>query len=213
MKCYKLNIIRHGKTKANEEGIYIGKTDFPLSDNGIAELKQKYEENSYPKVERVYSSPLVRALQTGEILFPDTEMVICDEMTELDLGIFEGIALSDLLELDSYHSWIKGGKDNAPPNGESINNMLKRITSGLNLIIMDMMKENISEAALITHSGILMNILSCYGLPKIENPLAVKIDYGEGFLINVTAMMWQNGGTFEIIGEIPHIYNIGMGED
>ncbi len=208
MKCYKINLIRHGRTIANENGIYIGQTDYPLSEDGKAELENLRVENSYPNVSRVYSSPLTRALQTAEIIFPQTEIVVCDEMTEMNFGAFEGIALKDLLELESYHNWIKGGENNAPPNGETIQNMLQRICSGLNLIIMDMMKNNISESALVTHAGIITNILACFGLPKIE-PNLIKCNYGEGFLINVTAMMWQNGGTFEIVGEVPAIYNSG----
>ena len=57
MKCYKLSILRHGQTRANEEGFYIGKTDLPLSEAGREELEEKYRSCEYPKVERVYSSP------------------------------------------------------------------------------------------------------------------------------------------------------------
>ena len=47
-------------------------------------------------------------------------------MTEMYFGVFEGIELKDLLELDSYHNWIKGGLDNPPPNGESLHNLPPR---------------------------------------------------------------------------------------
>lgn len=202
MKGYKLTFLRNGKTRANEEGIYIGKTDWPLSDAGRAELEEKYDLHTYPKVERVYSSPLERALQSAEILFPGREIVICDEMAEMDFGVFEGLAVHDLIELDSYKKWIKGGLDNPPPNGESLRNMINRVYSGLNLMIMDMMKENITEAGVITHSGIMMNLLSCFGLPKMK-PMEFACEPGEGWQIYVTAMMWQNGGTFEILGKVP----------
>lgn len=202
MKGYKLTILRHGRTEANENGVYIGKTDWPLSDKGRAELEEMYDLYAYPRVERVYSSPLLRALQSAEILFPDREIVVCDEITEMDLGVFEGLAVKDLLELDSYRKWIKGGLDNPPPNGESLRNMIMRVNSGLNLMIMDMMKENISHAGVVTHSGIMMNMLSCFGLPKMK-PMEFACEPGEGWQIYVTAMMWQNGGTFEILGKVP----------
>ena len=202
MKGYKLTILRHGRTEANENGVYIGKTDWPLSDKGRAELEEMYDLHAYPRVERVYSSPLLRALQSAEILFPDREIVVCDEITEMDFGVFEGLAVQDLLELDSYRKWIKGGLDNPPPNGESLRNMIMRVNSGLNLMIMDMMKENISHAGVVTHSGIMMNMLSCFGLPKMK-PMEFACEPGEGWQIYVTAMMWQNGGTFEILGKVP----------
>ncbi len=202
MKGYKITILRHGRTEANENGVYIGRTDWGLSEQGREELKEKYELHSYPKVSRVYSSPLERAIQSAEILFPDREIVICDEMTEMDFGVFEGLPVSELMELDSYKKWIKGGLDNPPPNGESVRSMLERIYSGLNLIIMDMMKENITDAGLVTHSGIILNILSGFGLPKMK-PMEFACLPGEGWKINVSAMMWQNGGAFEILGRVP----------
>ena len=65
MKGYRISVIRHGRTAANDSGIYIGRTDFPLSDKGAAELSQKQDTYIYPRVARVYSSPLQRCLETA----------------------------------------------------------------------------------------------------------------------------------------------------
>lgn len=202
MKGYRLSILRHGITDANENGIYIGKTDLPLSENGREALQEKYETHEYPKVQRVYTSPLERAVQSAEILFPDRELVIVDDLREMDFGVFENLSVDDLIELDSYKKWLKGGLDNPPPNGESLRNMMLRCYSALNLMIMDMMKEGITHAGAVTHSGILMNMMSCFGLPKMK-PMEFACDPGEGYEILVSAMMWQNGNTFEILGKIP----------
>lgn len=202
MKGYRISILRHGITDANENGIYIGKTDLPLSENGREALQEKYETHEYPKVQRVYTSPLERAVQSAEILFPDRELVIVDDLREMDFGVFEGLSVDDLIELDSYKKWLKGGLDNPPPNGESLRNMMLRCYSALNLMILDMMKEGITHAGAVTHSGILMNMMSCFGLPKMK-PMEFACDPGEGYEILVSAMMWQNENTFEILGKIP----------
>lgn len=202
MKGYRISILRHGITDANENGIYIGKTDLPLSENGREALQEKYETHEYPKVQRVYTSPLERAVQSAEILFPDRELVIVDDLREMDFGVFEGLSVDDLIELDSYKKWLKGGLDNPPPNGESLRNMMLRCYSALNLMILDMMKEGITHAGAVTHSGILMNMMSCFGLPKMK-PMEFACDPGGGYEILVSAMMWQNGNTFEILGKIP----------
>ncbi|MCH5194804.1 MAG: histidine phosphatase family protein [Oscillospiraceae bacterium] len=202
MKGYRISILRHGITEANENGIYIGKTDLPLSEAGREALRDKYDIFDYPKVQRVYSSPLERAVQSAEILFPDREIVIVDDLREMDFGVFEGLAAADLIELDSYKKWLKGGLDNPPPNGESLRNMMLRCYSALNLIILNMMQEGFTHTGVITHSGILMNMMSCFGLPKMK-PMEFACDPGEGYEILVSAMMWQNGNTFEILGRIP----------
>lgn len=202
MKGYRLSILRHGLTEANENGTYIGRTDLPLSEAGRETLQDKYAACEYPKVQRVYSSPLERAVQSAEILFPDREIVIVDDLREMDFGVFENVSVDDLITLDSYKKWLKGGLDNPPPNGESLRNMMLRCYSALNLMILNMMNEGITHAGVVTHSGILMNMMSCFGLPKMK-PMEFACDPGEGYEILVSAMMWQNGNTFEILGKIP----------
>lgn len=208
MKGYHISIFRHGLTDANENGVYIGKTDLPLSDAGREALQDKYDQLDYPKVQRVYSSPLERAVQTAEIIFPDREIVIVDDLREMDFGVFEGLPAEELVHLDSFKKWLKGGLDNPPPNGETLRSMMLRCYSALNLMILDMMKEGFTHAGAVTHSGILMNMLSCFGLPK-KKPMEFACEPGEGYEILVTAMMWQNGNTFEILVKVPANENDG----
>ncbi len=203
MKGYHISIFRHGITDANENGIYIGKTDLPLSEAGREALMDKYEQLDYPKVQRVYSSPLERAVQTAEIIFPEREIVIVDDLREMDFGVFEGLPAEELVRLDSFKKWLKGGLDNPPPNGETLRSMMLRCYSALNLMILDMMKEGFTHAGVVTHSGILMNMLSCFGLPK-KKPMEFSCEPGEGYEIVVTAMMWQNSSAFEILGKVPY---------
>ena len=211
MKSYRLSILRHGRTAANEDGIYIGKTDLPLSEAGKEELRELYETHEYPKVQRVYSSPLERAVQSAEILFPDREIVEADDLREMDFGVFEGCRAEELLELDTYRKWLKGGLDNPPPNGESLRNMMVRCCNALNDIIMDMMDNDITHAGVMTHSGILMNMMSCFGLPKMK-PMQFACPRGHGYEVMVTAQMWQQGGCFEILGKIPGYQTVGYND-
>ena len=44
MKNYKIHLIRHGMTEANETGLYIGTTDLPLSPAGLRDLLDKKED-------------------------------------------------------------------------------------------------------------------------------------------------------------------------
>lgn len=211
MKSYRLSILRHGRTAANEDGIYIGRTDLPLSEGGKDELRELYETHEYPRVQRVYSSPLERAVQSAEILFPDREIIEVDDLREMDFGVFEGVKAEELLELDTYKKWLKGGLDNPPPNGESLRNMMVRCYAALNAIILDMMENDITQAGVMTHSGILMNMMSCFGLPKMK-PMQFACPRGHGYEVIVTAQMWQQGGCFEIAGKIPGYQSVGYND-
>ena len=55
---------------ANEKGLYIGRTDLPLSPAGLAELLALRAENGYPGAARFFTSPLSRCRQTLEVLYP-----------------------------------------------------------------------------------------------------------------------------------------------
>ena len=74
MKTFKLHLIRHGMTAGNLQGLYIGSgTDIPLCDEGRAQLNDLKERFEYPQVDTVFSSPLLRAVETANILFPDAK--------------------------------------------------------------------------------------------------------------------------------------------
>ena len=98
MKGYRISLIRHGRTEANDKGIYIGRTDYPLSQKGISELYNKLDEFEYPHVGKVYSSPLQRCTETAEILFPDSSVQIVENLIEMDFGDFEGKSADELVK-------------------------------------------------------------------------------------------------------------------
>lgn len=205
MRGYRLSVIRHGLTDANDKAIYLGsRTDYSLSQKGIAQLVDKMDEFEYPKVQRVYSSPMKRCTETAEILFPYREMQIVENMTELDFGEFDGKSVSELFDRDDYKQWLQGKTpDKRAPGGESMEELLLRLYKGLHEIIMDMMNEQLTHCALITHSGIVTNLMSAFGLPKID-PKELTCEPGEGFEIIVTAKMWQQSQAFEILGKTPY---------
>jgi len=203
MKGYRISLIRHGMTEANEKGIYIGRTDMPLSGKGASELCAKMDEYDYPTVHRVYSSPLKRCTETADILFPATEMCIVEDLQELDLGEFENKNVQELIKRSDYQEWLQGGKDTRPPGGESLEELTARTFKALHEIIMDMMNDGLTHCAVITHSGLISNMLSCFGLPKYD-PKYLNAAPGEGFEIIVTTSMWLNSQAFEILGVVPY---------
>lgn len=38
MITYKLHLIRHGQTEGNQKGLFVGRTDMPVSEEGFDEL-------------------------------------------------------------------------------------------------------------------------------------------------------------------------------
>ena len=204
MKGYRLTVIRHGLTEANDKSVYIGsRSDYSLSDKGRSQLVNKLDVFQYPKVQRVYSSPLKRCTETAELLFPDRELYLAEDFRELDFGEFDGKSVKELIDREDYKDWLKGGADKRPPDGESLNELTARIYRGLHTVLMDMMQEELTHCTLITHSGIITNIMAGFGIPKYD-PKELTCQPGEGFEILTSAKLWQQSQVFEILGKAPY---------
>ena len=87
MKNYYLYLIRHGITEGNLDGKYIGQTDLALCPQGEKQIQQLVKAGVYPYVEKVYTSPLKRCVETAQIIYPDIQLSKVDEIAEMDFGI------------------------------------------------------------------------------------------------------------------------------
>lgn len=88
-------LIRHGQTELNNAQVLQGRSDYPLNEAGIQqaqEAAQKLRERGI-RFFHVYSSPLIRAVQTAEIVAPGIQPVLDDRLLEMDYGPYEGADL------------------------------------------------------------------------------------------------------------------------
>lgn len=197
MKTYKIHLIRHGLTEGNEKGLYIGnRTDYPLSNEGRRELTKMREENDYPAIQKLYTSPLLRARQSAEILFPGFDATVIDELTEYDFGDFEGKTAAELEKMPEYKEWTSG-KTLSAPGGESSNDFIKRIALGFNEVVLDMMKEGITNSAVIMHGGAIMMLLAACAVPR-KHSVEWTSDAGRGYSVMVTPSLYHSSGIIEV---------------
>ena len=201
MKNYYLYLIRHGITEGNLDGKYIGQTDLALCPKGEKQIQELVKAGVYPYVEKVYTSPLKRCVETAQIIYPDIQLSKVDEIAEMDFGQFEGKTQKELESLPEYTAWLKGGAEACPPDGEKFGDFSLRCISGLDIIFRDMMKKEITRAAMVTHGGVITNLLAGFGLPK-GHPADYMCGPGEGFEILLSTFLWQKGPTFEISGRL-----------
>ena len=108
-------LIRHGKTRGNLEGRYIGRTDQPLCPQGRVELQGR----TGPAADRVIVSPLLRCRETAALLYPGRDVKVVDGLREADFGAFEGHTYEELKDDPRYRAWLDSAGAAAPPGGES----------------------------------------------------------------------------------------------
>lgn len=88
-------LIRHGQTELNSRHALQGRSDLPLNEKGVEEAKGAAEMLASVHFDRVYSSPLVRAVQTAKIIVPGVPAQIDERLIEMDYGPYEGMDLKD----------------------------------------------------------------------------------------------------------------------
>jgi len=79
-----LFLVRHGETKANEEGIEAGPLDYPLARKGVKDAEFIAKTLSKMRIGGVYSSPIFRAVETAKILARPHNLKVrtLEELTE-----------------------------------------------------------------------------------------------------------------------------------
>ena len=107
MRTYKIYLLRHGLTEANDNGRYIGRTDLPLSPSGFAHLLDMKQTYVYPEAAHFYTSPLLRCQQTLSVLYPGCQPRVIPGLAECDFGEWEGRAVSEL----KYDEAFRGSFD------------------------------------------------------------------------------------------------------
>ncbi len=178
-----LTLIRHGSTKGNEEKRYIGRTDESLSEKGIAIISSK--KTVFNNCDLLFSSPMKRCIQTAEIIFPNVNPIIVDEMREMDFGNFEGKNYKELSDNKDYGKWVDSGCRGKIPGGEDLDGFVKRIMTGLEKCLKCCKEKNKKEvsdisATAIVHGGVIMAVLSSL---TDNDFFDYQVKNGEGYLL------------------------------
>ena len=153
-------LIRHGLTALGEEKRYQGSTDTPLSDAGRLALQPD------DRFARVCCSPLLRAAETAEILFPSSEKRMIPDLREMDFGAFEGRGWWEREQDAAYRAWVEGGCVGKCPGGEDRAGFTARVQAAFAALVEREKKAGASELVIVAHGGTQMAALSRWGMPQ-----------------------------------------------
>ncbi len=201
MKTYKIHLIRHGLTAANDDGRYIGKTDLPLSPEGLAALLRLREDYQYPGGVRFFTSPLARCRQTLEVLYPHCTPQPIDGLAECDFGDWEGKSIRELKNDERFLQWIEG-KTRTIPNGEDTEAFRRRVCTAFEGIVNELIHSGDTEAVICTHGGVITLLMQLYSLPRLD-PKDCLAAAGEGFTLRITPSVWMSEPLAEALCVIP----------
>ena len=202
IKTYKIHLIRHGMTMANVNGQYAGVWDVPVCEEGIKKLENLKQSYEYPKVDEVYSSPLTRCLQTARIIYPDINAEVVENFKEWDFGEWEGKTTKELMQDPHYVKWVESGRALSVPGGESGEEFGKRICTAFEGMVNSIIKRGIENTAIFTHGGVIMSLLTTYGIPKARFWDWI-CDNGCGYSLSIMPSFWMRDKVLEVYEKVP----------
>ncbi len=151
-------LARHGQTDWNAERRWQGHADPPLNDRGRAEARALAESLAEIGIEAIYSSDLVRARETAEIvgLCLGVAIAVDPRLREVDVGEWSGLTTPEIER--TYPGAMARRREGMTgwTTGEEMEAMGRRVVEAL-VAIED------ASALVITHGGPLRFVWAAAG--------------------------------------------------
>ncbi len=154
-------LVRHGQTDWNVEGRFQGQADVPLNAAGLAQAGQLAIELAGQKFSAVYSSDLMRAYQTAEIIAVGMGLPVRVDrrLREISQGEWEGLLVGEVRQRYSqdfsvpYHDTARS----RAPGGESVIEVAERLIQAADEISLAFS----AQTVLLVSHGLALSALFC----------------------------------------------------
>lgn len=190
-------ILRHGETEYNVQKRYQGTRDIPLSDKGRAELGKADAEP-----EKVYVSPLSRAVETAELLFPKAQLIPVYDLREMCFGSFEGRSYIDMEKDPDYLAWVAANCESRCPDGETKEEFSDRTCTAFVQLLNAALEKDEKELFIVAHGGTQMAVMERYALPHRDYYEWCAPNAG-GFVLDTA--LWESENKLRLIKTVQYI--------
>jgi broad specificity phosphatase PhoE len=128
-------LIRHGESQQNVDDVLSGVTDVPLSQKGKEQCAVLSQYFKNVPIEKVFTSPLQRAKQSADIIFPKHKLPIqiAETLIEFNYGDYEGYRRSqyDADIDDVIRQWLTSPSTLTFPGGDNIQEHARKSFMGI----------------------------------------------------------------------------------
>jgi alpha-ribazole phosphatase/probable phosphoglycerate mutase len=187
MKWY---FIRHGEIESNRKKIYAGWSEEELTPKGRRQSIKVARELGFFEIERIYTSPLKRAVQTAEIIcdFLKKTPIVERSFKELRLGIWQGMHEEEVARdyPEEWETWKTRPAELFLQGRETLYELLERLLLSMRRIAA---VKNRGNVAVITHAAAI-RVLQLYSagrclneyrrLPVPANGSVVELEFENG---------------------------------
>lgn len=158
-------LVRHGENPANLTKEFSHRhVDYSLNAKGRLQAQQTAEFFVGRNVGVVYSSPLLRALETANIIATILKLPVqvIEEFREINVGALEGQPPTRELwdqHDDVFRAWLAGKPETAFPQGEDHHTLVARMQAGLRQVLAQTPDQ---PSIIVGHGGIFTATLAAY---------------------------------------------------
>ncbi len=153
-------LVRHGETEWNAGEIFRGRADINLNEKGVVQAKLLGEYLKKSRLEAIYSSPLLRAVLTAEMIARPHSLVVRAEpgLIDLDFGEWQGMSLAEVKNIykNLYIKWEKSPENVKFPGGEGLEDVRNRAIAVVNKVV----KKHKGTVVLVSHR-VVNKVLIC----------------------------------------------------
>ncbi|MFC0228437.1 adenosylcobalamin/alpha-ribazole phosphatase [Serratia aquatilis] len=157
----RLFLVRHGQTVANQQGVFCGMTDLPLTEQGVSQAQQVAEWLAEVPFTQALCSGLLRARHTAEIVLGQRELTAQPDagFNEMNFGDWEMRHHRDLQQQDSdaWAAWVADWQNACPTAGESFPLFSQRIGHKVQQLLAD---GGDGDRLLVAHQGTLSLLMA-----------------------------------------------------
>jgi alpha-ribazole phosphatase len=188
-------LFRHGLTVENKRKAYLGWNDSPL----CPETKELSITRRY---EYYFSSDLQRCISTVQLLFPNTNPFLIEELREMHFGKWEGKTYDELKNDLFYQLWLSDPFHICPPKGESFHQFTKRVQAGWKRVIQEILSQSIQRCGVMTHGGVIRYLLSELA-PEQKAFWSWQTPHDQGFELIFDKEALRRGERCTLLLEVP----------
>lgn len=132
-------LIRHGQTDWNIAGRYQGQADPPLNATGWEQAQLLAEKIQTIRLNRLVSSPLLRALQTAQVIAEHLQIPLQTDarLMEIHQGDWQTRLRSEIQTIypELFKTWESEPWQVTPPGGESLQQVQKRVYQAIDELL------------------------------------------------------------------------------
>ena len=194
-------LIRHGVTDWHRERRVLGQRDIGLNAEGIEQAKLLAKNLNGIAVAEVISSPILRAVQTAEIVAHsfDTQIARDPRLTDFRVGKWEGMSYEEIEASPEYRRFIEDPLSERIPGGEDLHQIRDRAVGAVEQALRDTPAGD--AVAIVSHAGIVRVVLAHYLGSNLANYHRIRVSPGSVSVLSfkddrslprVLAVNWRN---------------------